>query len=292
MGRKLALSDLGINTSSINFKPGHLKNGGIAEQIGTFGDNTGFDELSIDGHNSVYHYINKTIKRHIGYPDVFVDRGIEGIVQGRLVFSPTGKYLSQFTKLRSSNGHLKVHVARKLKELFQDSLPYNLHYVRHDYFMVDTTIRFVIRPYASREFHKMNNFANGRHMAILIEKRGINPNLDNEWMDLLVTLMQYAPMARQQPMSTEGVAVPLLKGFLTGDGPIKLRDGTVQLGMSTEEFSNLIQNIFRGGSSLNINDVQKIYNEQINQLDQMQSKEEMKFDDYKEDPEWDEWAEH
>ena len=294
MGRKLALSDLAINTSSINFKPGHLKESGISEKIGTFGDNTGFDELSIDGHNSVYHYINKTIERHIGYPDVFVDRGIEGIVQGRLVFSPTGEYLPQFTKLRSSKGHLKVHVARKLKELFSDPLPYDLHYVRHDYFMVDTTIRFVIRPYASREFHQMNNFANGRHMAILIEKRGINPNLDNEWMDLLVTLMQYAPMARQQPMTAEGVAVPLLQRFLTGDGPIKLKDGTVQFGMSTEEFSNLIQNIFRGGSGLNLNDVQQIYNEQINQLEQMQSEKEQKmsFDDYKDDPEWDEWAEH
>jgi len=296
MGRKLALSDLAINTSVINFSPGpnvNLKEGEIKEKIGRFGDNTGFDELSIDGHNSVYHYIGTTIKRHIGYPQVLADRGIEGIVQGRLVFSPTGKYLSQFSKLRASNGHLKVHVARMLKELFKEPLPYDLHYLRHNYFMVDTTIRFAIRPFVSREFHQMNSFANGRHMAILIEKRGINPNLDNEWMDLLVTLMQYAPAAHGQSMSPEGLIVPVLQGFLNGDGPVKLKDETVQFGMSTDEFLNFIQNIFSSKGALNQKEVQKRYNQQINQLEQIQEekKEEMRYEDYKEDPEWDEWAE-
>jgi len=288
-GRKMALSDLAINTSTINFRPVPLIN---KEGIGHFGDNTGFDNLSVDGHNSIYHYINKTIKRHIDYPQAFVDRGIEGVIQGRLVFSPKGIYLPKLSKLRGSNGRLKVHVAKTLQELFKNPLPYNLNFVRHDFFMVDTTIRFVIRPYRSKKFHQMNSFSNGRHMAILIEKRGFNPHYKgNQWMDLLVTLMQYAPVAKGQPINTEGALVPLLQGFISDEGPIKLKDGTLQVNTSTKDFLIFLQKLFIKRGMIDTRQVRETYNKNQQELSKIRSdKPKMKYEDYKEDPEWDEWA--
>jgi len=296
-GRKIALSDLAINASTINLKAGskiYFKGSGLKEKIGRFGDDTGFDIFSSDGHNSVYYYINKTIKSHIGYPEVFVDRGIEGIVQGRLVFSPKGVYLPKFSKLKASNGRLKVHVAKTLKELFKNPLPYNMHFVRHEYFLVDTTIRFIIRPYSSRKLNRMNSFSNGRHMAILIEKRGFNPHYEgNQWMDLLVTLMQYGPVAKGQPITAEGVIVPLLQDFASNKGPIKLKDGTVQVGMSTQDFLSFLQNLFVQKGMINPRQVREMYNKQQQELKELEDKKpKMKYDDYKEDPEWDEWAEN
>ena len=62
-GRKIALSDLAVNVSAINFKPDPaLKEGALKNIIGRFGDNTGYVEFSVDGHNSVFHYSNTTRK--------------------------------------------------------------------------------------------------------------------------------------------------------------------------------------------------------------------------------------
>ncbi|MBF0360891.1 MAG: hypothetical protein HQK49_07760 [Oligoflexia bacterium] len=140
-------------------------------KIGNFGDNmsgklsnsTSISETNTekedDGHLlSVF----KNIGQYLNYSDLLFKNGISGIVKVRIVFDKSGIYQEKLSKFDSTNGFVKVHVAKVLREslgqksIFHSDINKSLE---KDFFVIDATFSFIISANRRNEsFDEINNY--------------------------------------------------------------------------------------------------------------------------------------
>lgn len=146
---------------------------GQEDKVGKFGDQTGVDKYQGEGENSIYGYLYQLIGSNIKYPKIFQDKEIEGYVTVRMVISKDGTYLPRLTKIWSDSPYLKVLMTRTLNGVLKDPIPFNLDFVKNDYFLVDATFRFKADADYDEDFISANTFTSGRQMRFLIQGNGV-----------------------------------------------------------------------------------------------------------------------
>lgn len=143
-------------------------------KVGKFGDETGLNGNHDEGENSIYGYLYNLIGSNIKYPKIFQDKEIEGYVTVRIVISKDGTYLPRLTKIWSNSPYLKVLMSRTLNGVLKDPIPFNLDFVKNDYFLVDATFRFKADADNDEDFISANTFSSGRHLRYLIQGNSIH----------------------------------------------------------------------------------------------------------------------